>query len=95
MRLEVALPAKGLPALRTGVDLRHSRVLLLPVSEEGALALEDLAAVKAREVAHGAVVLAVVLCDVGHRDELGRFHRRFGKCFGREFAVSNTNTATK
>ena len=83
VRLEIALAAERLPALRTGVDLCHARVLLLPVSEEGSLALEDLAAVKAREVAHGAVVLAVVLCDVGHRDELGRFHSSFGKCFVR------------
>ena len=60
VRLEVALPAEGLPALRTGVHLCHARVLLLPVSEEGSLALEDLAAVKAREVAHGAVVVLLL-----------------------------------
>ena len=79
VRLEVALAAKRLPALRTGVDLCHARVLLLPVSEETPLALEDLAAVKAREVAHGAVVLAVMLCDVGHRDELRGFYKGYGK----------------
>ena len=79
VRLEIALAAERLPALRTGVDLCHARVLLLPVSEETPLALEDLAAVKAREVAHGAVVLAVMLRDVGHRDELRGFYKGYGK----------------
>ena len=71
VRLEVALAAESFPALGTRMDLCHTRVLLLPVSEEGPLTLEDLATVKAREVTHGAVVLAVMLRDVGHRDELG------------------------
>ena len=75
VRLEVALAAEGLPALGAGVDLRHARVFLLPVPEEGALALEDLATIEARKIAHGAVVLTVVLRDVGHGYKLRKFHR--------------------
>ena len=49
VRLEVALSAVDVSALWTGMDLRLARVLLLPVAEEGAPALEDPAGVVAQE----------------------------------------------
>ena len=47
VHLEVALTAKLLPTLGTGVDLCRAVMLLPPVSLEGVLVLEDLPAVEA------------------------------------------------
>ena len=49
VRLEVGLSAEDTSALWTGMDFCIARVLLLPVYEEGAPALEDPAAVMAQE----------------------------------------------
>lgn len=70
VRLQVALAPEALSALGAVVHLGDAGVLLLAVAEERAFALEDLAAVRARQLAQRPVVLLVVRGYLVRRDDL-------------------------